>query len=159
MKAALFLVLAAFPLAAHAKTSLGVFDTWGAFRDGERCYAIAIPQTTGRSALDGAFVSVGTWPGRKVRGQLHIRLSRETPRGARTRLRIGSRSFTLKGSGRDVWAQDAAMDAAIRAAMRSAERLRVSSVSRTGRAFSDTVSLDGAASALDAATLACARRR
>ena len=153
-----FLLLSlASPLA--AKTSLGIFDGWGAFRDGQRCYAIAMPETTGRSALPGAFASVGTWPSRGVRGQVHIRLSRQTAKGARVQLRVGRQRFVLTGSGRDAWARDKAMDAAIAAAMRSAERMRVSSISRAGRRFTDTVALAGAASALDAATLGCARRR
>ena len=154
------LVLSISPLAAlQAKTSLGVFDDWGAFRDARRCYAIAMPETLGRSALPGAFASVGTWPDRGVRGQLHIRLSRETAKGARIRLRIGRQSFVLTGSGRDAWARDKGMDAAILAAMRSNARMRVSSVSITGRPFSDTIDLEGAASAMDAATLGCAPRR
>src|SRR5688572_33364392 len=75
------LALIAAPLA--AKDSLGVFGQWGAFRDPQvpRCYAIAAAETELRAGARNArehapFASVGTWPRRGVRGQLHFRLSR-----------------------------------------------------------------------------------
>ena len=86
----------------------------------------------------------------------HIRLSREMAQGASISLRVGGRSFALTGGGGDAWAADAAMDAAIIAAMRSADTMRVTSTSKSGRRFTDTYQLSGAATAIDAATLGCA---
>ncbi|MBT8388105.1 MAG: hypothetical protein KJP13_00455, partial [Altererythrobacter sp.] len=87
----------ASPLA--AKDSLGVFSDWGAFRDIEapRCYAITAaepvgPRTTAARDYE-PFASVGTWPLRKVRNQLHLRLSREMAQGAAINLRIRGRAF------------------------------------------------------------------
>ena len=74
------LALVAAPLA--AKDSLGVFGEWAAFRDPSppRCYAIAMPRQN-RAAHDyQAFASIGTWPKRAVRGQVHFRLSRKIAR-------------------------------------------------------------------------------
>jgi hypothetical protein len=76
--ALLALVLAA-PLV--AKDSLGVFGEWGAFRDPAvpRCYAIAAAEDETRSQRPrdhAPFASVGTRPKRQVRGQVHVRLSR-----------------------------------------------------------------------------------
>jgi hypothetical protein len=168
------LCLAALALSAPlaAKDSLGVFGQWGAFRDPSvpRCYAIAAPEPERRSrgaararAQDGraqaAFASVGTWPGRGVRGQVHMRLSRTVANGAAITLLLGGRSFALRGAGGDAWAQDARMDAAIVAAMRSAPALSVSARDGGGRRFTDRYSLDGAATAMDAATVGCARIR
>ena len=70
--------LPAAPLA--AKDSLGVFDDWGAFRDPgvPRCYAIAMPERRSGAGDYHAYASVGTWPRREVRGQVHVRLSRAT---------------------------------------------------------------------------------
>ena len=148
-----------WPLA--AKESLGVFSGWAAFRDRQvpRCYAIAKPEpvkgvpTTARDYQP--YASIGTWPKRQIRGQVHFRLSRELAQGARVMLRLGGRSFVLTGGGGDAWAVDAAMDAAIVAAMRSAESMTISAVANGGRRFSDRYRLDGAATALDAATLGC----
>ena len=158
---ALFLLLAAAlfaPLA--AKDSLGVFSGWAAFRDAAtpRCYAIAKPEPTERENDQPPYASIGSWPESGVRNQLHIRLSRPAARNATITLRVGRRSFRLTGDGGDAWARDAAMDAAIVAAIRSADRMTVRSIGTNGRRFTDSYSLAGAATAIDAATLACSRR-
>lgn len=154
---ALPLVLAA-PLS--AKENLGVFENWGAFRDeaGPRCYAIATPRPSSASGSGQASASVATWPRRNIRGQVHFRLSRETRADSAVTLQIGRERFELTG-GVNAWAVDRRMDAAILAALRSADRMRVSATDARGRRFSDSYSLSGVASAMDAATVACARRR
>lgn len=154
-------VALALPVSVAAKDGLGVFGNWGAFRDPSvpRCYAIAKPTETSRGGTYAAFASVGTWPRREVRGQLHIRLSRKISPAGTITLRMGDRRFDLTGGGGDAWAQDKRMDAAIVAAMRSAERMSVAARDTSGKSFSDIYSLDGAATALDAATVGCARIR
>lgn len=143
----------------EARDSLGVFGGWGAFRDTSipRCHAIAEPARTSAGKMGWrAFASVGTWPRNRVRGQLHIRLSREIGPGAKVYLSIGERRFALVSGKADAWAQDARMDAAIIAAMRSAATMSVESNAANGRAFSDLYELKGAATAMDAAALGCA---
>ncbi|KUO54976.1 MAG: hypothetical protein APF82_09795 [Sphingomonadales bacterium BRH_c42] len=156
-------LLALFALAAPlaAKDSLGVFSGWAAFRDPAqpRCYAIAKPEPDRRPRELAAYATVASWPTKQIRNQLHIRLSRKLAKGASISLRVGQRSFTLVGGGADAWASDAAMDAAIVAAMRSAARMSVRASDANGRRFSDSYLLAGAATAIDAATLACARKR
>jgi hypothetical protein len=146
---------------AVARDSLGVFGQWGAFRDPSvpRCYAIAKPSETSRGGTYAPFASIGTWPKRKepVRSQLHIRLSRKISPAGTIALRVGDRSFELTGGGGDAWAQDKRMDAAVVAAMRSAGRMTVTARDTGGKIFSDSYSLDGAATAMDAATVGCAR--
>jgi hypothetical protein len=151
--------LAAAPLA--AKDSLGVFSQWGAFRDPAvpRCYAIAIPEQA-RGAIEyNAFASIGTWPKRQLRNQIHLRLSRRISPAAPITLRVGTHSFELSGGGGDAWAKDRKMDAAIIAAMRSAGAMTVSARGRDGKSFTDRYSLAGAATAMDAATVGCAKLR
>lgn len=143
-----FLALAS-PLA--AKESLGVFSDWAAFRDtaSERCYGIAKPRGD-----NPAYATIATYPKRQIRNQVYFRLSRAVPRNGNARVRIGGRNYALTASGRNAWAKDRAGDAAIVAAMRSATTMRVS-----GAGFADTYTLAGSATAMDAATVACARRR
>ena len=165
LAAVLTLLALAAPLA--AKDSLGVFGEWGAFRDPQvpRCYAIATAEKEARSSRPAVandhepFASVGTWPKRGVRGQVHIRLSRTPARASNVSLAIGGERFQLTGGGGDAWAQDRRMDAAIVAAMRSAGSMSVRALDRSGRRFTDRYSLDGAATAMDAATVGCARLR
>ncbi|MGD9664880.1 MAG: invasion associated locus B family protein [Novosphingobium sp.] len=152
-------VLATAPLA--AKESLGIYADWGAFRDPSvpRCYAIAAAAPSSRKRDYSPYVTIGTWPKRAIRGQFHARLSRKMAPDAPITLRLGSRQFALVGGGGDAWAADKAADAAIVAAMRSASTMYVGARDTAGNRFSDQYSLDGAASAMDAATVGCARGR
>ncbi|MDE2596841.1 MAG: hypothetical protein KGL44_08195 [Sphingomonadales bacterium] len=146
---------------AQARDSLGMFGSWGAFRDPAvpRCYAIAMaaPSTLQRDYQP--YAAVGTWPGRNVRGQLHLRLSRKLSPAGTIVLTLGSQRFELVGGGGDAWAADQRMDAAVIAAMRSAEAMTVSARDAAGKGFSNTWQLTGAATAMDAAAIGCARLR
>jgi len=153
------LVLAA-ALAAPALAqprSLGIFSTWGAFRDGARCYAITQPYQAPAAQSWRPFVSIGHWPARGPGGQLHIRLSREKRQGSAVLIRIDGRSVQLLGGGRDAWAPDARADIEIQAAMRNGIELAVETRSTDGRLVRDLYHLRGAATAMDAAAIACAR--
>jgi hypothetical protein len=152
------LLLATAP--AMARDSLGIFESWGAFRDAAtpRCYAIAQPATRRGQARKG-FAAVGTWPRQRVRGQVHFRLSRARAAKAPVMLSVGDRRFTLVAGQVDAWAPDARADAQIIAAMRSASSMSVTSVGADGRGFADAYALRGAATAIDAAALGCARLR
>jgi hypothetical protein len=146
-----------------ARDSLGIFESWGAFRDpgsggnGPRCYAIAQP-VVGRGRAPAGFAAIGTWPRQRVRGQVHFRLSRSRA-SAPVLLKVGDRRFTLVAGQRDAWAADPRADAQIIAAMRSATGMSVASVATDGRGFADSYTLRGAATAIDAAALGCARLR
>ncbi len=144
----------------QARDSLGVFEGWGAFRDIQplRCYAIAEPVRSGGGKWR-PFASIAHWPAEGVRGQIHIRLSREVRNGAKVVLSIDDRRITLVGSGADAWAANPRADASIIAALRSGRSMSIASVAATGGGFADTYRLKGAATAVDAAALGCARGR
>ncbi len=158
MKHALLAILIVASPAAAARTSLGTFDGWGAFKDDNpsRCYAIAQP-VRGSGGKWRPFASVATWPQARVRGQVHIRLGREKLASAPVTLTIGDRQFAMVAGGADVWAPDPRIDASIVAAMRSAPSMRIATRAATGAAFAETYALKGAATAMDAASLGCAR--
>lgn len=146
---------------AAARDALGMFDGWGAFRDSDvpRCYAIAkaIPSLKRREFEPYADVSF--WPRAQVRGQVHFRLSRKMAANAPITLSISGQRLKLVGGGADAWAADRRMDAAIVAAMRSAGEMTVSARDSAGNGFSNTWPLRGAATAMDAAQIGCARLR
>jgi hypothetical protein len=157
----LTLLLCAAP--GSARTVLGSFDNWSAFRDESpvRCFAIAEPLRGGGGGSGGKwrpFATVSTWPQARVRGQFYIRLSRALRTGAAVTLSIDGRRFALVAGGADAWAADPRADAAIVAAMRSARGMRVASVASTGGGFAQRYVLKGAATAIDAAALGCGRR-
>lgn len=144
-----------------ARDSLGMYSDWGAFRDPgvPRCYAIAkaIPSKLRRDYEP--YAAVGTWPRRGVRNQVHFRMSRKMAADPRLILQIGGTNFRLIGGGGDAWAVDRKMNAAIVAKMRAAETMTVSATGADGKRFSNTWRLPGAASAMDAAALGCAKLR
>jgi len=155
--ASLILLLAA---PAFARDALGVHDGWGAFRDARppRCFALAEPVRK-RNGQWRPFASIAHWPTRRVRGQLHIRLSREKRANAPVTLSIDGRRFGLVAGRTDAWGPDPRTDAAIIAAMRSARSMTVSTTAANGARFADSYALKGAATAIDAAALGCARQR
>lgn len=146
--------------AASARVSLGIFENWGAFRDDRplRCFAIAEPVRVSKGTWR-PFAAVAHWPDRGARNQINIRLSRQLARDAQVTLSIGDRNFTMVAGGADAWAPDARTDAAIVAAMRSGSLMSISGRSVGGSRFTDAYRLRGAATAIDAAALGCARRR
>lgn len=148
----------ALPQGAMARDSLGTFDRWGAFRDPAipRCYAISAPVETRREGSWRPFASIGTWPRKAVKSQLHVRLSRQRAPGTSVTLSIGDARFPLVAGTADAWARDKKSDAAIIAAMRSAKSMSIEARGRDGRAFADAYALRGAATAMDAAALGCA---
>lgn len=144
------LLALAAPLA--ARESLGVYESWAAFKDASpaRCYAVAKPVAKTPAP---AYATVSLWPDKGVRGAVHLVLSREVPAKGRVRLTVGDKRFDLVAKGRNAWAADARADAAIVAAMRSSARMSVS-----GAGFMDRYTLSGAATAIDAASVGCAKR-
>ena len=157
-RVALLALMVATPAA--ARDSLGVFDRWGAFTDAAplSCYAIAQPVEAGGASRWRPFASIASWPGRGIRNQLHIRLSRERNPQSRVTLSIGERRFELVAGNADAWAPDRRTDAAIIAALRSSRSMSVETLAKSGAPFADVYALRGAATAIDAASLGCVGR-
>jgi hypothetical protein len=150
----------ASPVAAQ-RQPLGIFGQWGAFQESgaNRCFALAEPMRQGRNLQWKPFASIGYWPGRDARGQVHFRLSRMKRRGSIVLLRIDDKTFQLAGGGINAWAPDARADAEIVTAMRSGIGMSVETRSERGGLIRDSYQLRGAATAIDAAAIACARAR
>ncbi|PZQ55586.1 MAG: hypothetical protein DI555_08760 [Novosphingobium pentaromativorans] len=144
---------------ALARESLGIYAGWGAFRDPviPRCYAIAMAEPNAAAREYQPFAAIGTWPRRGARGQVHFRLSRRIAQGAQVTLSLGGQRFILVAGEGDAWGRDEKDNAAIVAAMRSAPRMTVTARDRQGRRFVNAWALAGAASAMDAALIGCAR--
>ncbi len=158
------LILAAALLLAApalARDGLGTFGQWAAFRDPQtpRCYAIAMAAPSTMQRDYQPFASIGWWPRNQVRGQVHFRLSRKLQPNAPINLSIGGQRIQLVGGGGDAWAADKRGDAAIIAEMRSAGQMTVSARDASGRGFSNSYDLQGAATAMDAAAVGCAQLR
>ena len=145
---------------AGARTALGLYEGWGAFRDERplRCYAIVQPDEGGGGKWR-PFATVSTWPGQRVRGQIHIRLSYPVMPGKPVNLKIDGRQWPLTAGGADAWAINPQHDAGIVAALRNGEWMSVTATGSKGGSFKDLYRLKGGASAMDAASIGCAPRR
>lgn len=146
--------------AQSARETIGIHGGWGAFREGAppRCFAMAAPERAGAAQRWRPFASIVAGFGRDRRGALFVRLSAAASPAARVTLAIDERRFALSARGSAAWAPDGETDRAIVAAMRGARAMSVSAATPAGRPFADTYALAGAATAIDAATLACAGR-
>lgn len=156
MRVAIVLISLASLLASPAaaqRSPIGIFFFWGAFQEPGRCFAIsaALNRSDARPAA-----SVGYWPARGARGQVHFRLSGEKRPGSALVLRIDDRTFQLGGGGNNAWALNPGADADIVAAMRTGLEMSVETRSVRGRLIRDRYALRGAATAIDAAAIACA---
>ena len=89
--------------------------------------------------------------------RLHFRLSREKRAGSAVLLRIDGPTFQLLGGGNNAWAPDRRADADIVAAMRTGLEMSVETRSSSGGLVRDCYKLRGAATAIDAAAIACAK--
>jgi hypothetical protein len=146
--------------AAAQRQPLGIFFQWGAFREPapKRCFAIAEPNRSPKAERWRPFASVGFWPASGARGQVHFRLSRNKRPGSAVLLRIDDRTFQLFAGGANAWGADPRSDAEIVAAMRSGIDMIVETRSDRGALVRDHYQLRGAATAIDAAAVGCARR-
>ena len=156
----LLILLVATPVAA-ARQSLGIFSLWGAFREDrpQRCFAIARPTHAPRAEGWQPFATISWWPDRQVRGQLHVRLSRQKRPGSAVLLRVDDRTFQLAGGGVNAWAPSPQVDAEIVRAIRTGVGMRIETRSVRGARVREYYQLRGAATAIDAAAISCAAPR
>lgn len=161
MRKLLVLAMLAVAGTAAARDSLGVFNTWGAFRDPAvpRCYAIATAEkVAGRKQDFQPYFTVGYWPARNIRGAVHVRLARRLSAGSKVIVSFPEANFALQTGQADAWPADQTTNAGIIAQMRSARSMVVIARAADGRNFRDSYVLQGAATAMDAAALGCAKR-
>ena len=159
-RASLPLLAISLAAAVEPKSVLGVFGDWAAFAEPalQRCYAIARMEGGSRPSQPVGYASVGFFPGRGVRAQPFFRLSRPKRAGSAAILTVDGRPFRLVGSGHDAWPRDRRADVAVVAGMRGGTRMQLTSYGVNGRRFVDRYALRGAATAIDAAAIACVRR-
>jgi hypothetical protein len=137
-----------------------VWQRWAALREtpGPRCFAVAQPlRRDGGTDRRGGYALVAARQGTARAPSVRFRLSRPRGAGAPLTLVIGDRRFALIGDAAGARATDAGTDRAIVGAMRGAGAMTLATLDVAGRALADTYPLAGAATAIDAAQLGCAR--
>lgn len=132
---------------------------WAAIDRGTTCEALS---RSVRIAAKGKVQAVAGFtfsPDRRRWGEFHALLRRMPRPGAAVMLRIGGQPFLLVSRGNWAWSNGPLQEQAIIAALRGATGMSVESRDAAGQRFIDPYSLDGAATAIDAAAAACAGKR
>ena len=152
---ALLLAISASAVAAPGAV-IHAGGAWAAIDRGATCDALS---RSVRVAAEGKVQAVAGFtfsPDRRRWGEFHARLRRMPRPGAAVMLRIGSEPFLLVSRGNMAWSDGPLQERAIIAALRGSTGMSVESRDAAGRRFIDPYSLDGAATAIDAAAAACA---
>jgi hypothetical protein len=143
-------------LAAARGTIIYAGGAWAAIDRGGTCEALSrslrIPAKGKVQASAGFTFSAD----RRRWGEFHALLRRMPRAGAAVMLRIDNQPFLLVSRSNWAWSSGPLQERAIVAALRGASRMSVESRDAAGRSFIDPYSLDGAATAIDAAAAACA---
>jgi hypothetical protein len=129
---------------------------WAAIDRGATCEALS---RSARIAAKGKVQAIAgfTFSADGQRwGEFHARLRRMPRAGAAVMLHLGDRPFLLVSRGNEAWSNGPLQEQAIIAAIHGASGMTVESRDSAGRRFIDPYSLDGAATAIDAAAAACA---
>jgi len=152
------LAFATASLAASAAFAGIVYSggAWTAIDRGGTCEALSRSLRVPAKGKVQAIAGFAFSPDRRRWGEFHARLRRMPRPGAAVMLRVGDQPFLLVSRGNEAWSDGPRQEQAIIAALRGADSMSVESRDGGGRRFIDPYSLDGAATAIDAAAAACA---
>ncbi len=129
---------------------------WAAIDRGTTCEALSRSVRTAAKGKVQAIAGFTFSTDRRRWGEFHARLRRMPRPGAAVMLRIGGQPFMLVSRGNEAWSDGPLQERAIISALRAANGMTVESRDTAGGRFVDPYSLDGAATAIDAAAAACA---
>ena len=129
---------------------------WAAIDRGPTCEALSRSLRIAAKGKVQAIAGFTFSADRRRWGELHVRLRRMPRAGATVMLRIDNRPFLLVSQGNEAWSDGPMQEQAIIAALRASSGMSVESRDASGGRFVDPYSLDGAATAIDAAAAACA---
>jgi hypothetical protein len=130
--------------------------SWAAIDRGGTCEALSRSVRIAAKGKVQAIAGFAFSADRRRWGEFHVRLRRMPRAGASVMLRIDSQPFLLVSRGNEAWSDGPLQEQAIISALRAATGMSIESRDAAGQRFIDPYSLDGAATAIDAAAAACA---
>lgn len=129
---------------------------WAAIDRGSTCEALSRSVRIAAKGKVQAQAGFTFSADRRHWGEFHAQLRRMPRPGAAVMLRIDDRPFLLVVQGNQAWSDGPLQERAIILALRGGTSMSVESRDGAGERFIDPYSLDGAATAIDAAAAACA---
>jgi hypothetical protein len=154
-----FVIAAVALLAASAGAARGIIyagPAWAAIDRGGTCEALSRSLRVAAKGKVQAIAGFSFSPDHRLWGQFHARLRRMPRTGGAVMLRIDDQPFLLVSRGNWAWSDGPRQERAIIDALRNASGMSVESRDARGGRFIEPYSLDGAATAIDAAAAACA---
>jgi hypothetical protein len=152
-----FLFILAIAAAAPARGDITYAGpAWAAIDRGGSCEALSRSTRIAAKGKVQAIAGFSFSPDHRRWGEFHARLRRMPRQGAAVMLRIDDQPFLLVSKDNEAWSDGPMQEQAIIAALRAGSGMTVESRDRAGQRFVDPYSLDGAATAIDAAAAACA---
>jgi len=153
-----FLVCSALATTAASGRGVVIFagGAWAAVDRGAICEALSRSVRIAAKGKVQATAGFAFSADRRRWGEFHAVLRRMPRAGAAVMLRVGDQPFLLVSRGNVAWSSGPLQERAIIAALRGASGMSVESRDAAGHSFADPYSLQGAATAIDAAAAACA---
>jgi len=152
----LFLLAGVTTTANAAANIVYAGGAWAAIDRGATCEALSRSVRIAAKGKVQAQAGFTFSADRRHWGEFHAQLRRMPRPGAAVMLRIDDRPFLLVARGNQAWSDGPLQERAIVLALRGGTSMSVESRDRGGQRFIDPYSLDGAATAIDAAAAACA---
>jgi invasion protein IalB len=163
------LVLAGTGAVAAAQTgaasTIGSFKQWTAYTssesDGRMCFIAAQPTDSKYApskpkARDPAYFMVTIIPTKKIKNEASTIIGYAFKDGSKVTVDVEGKKFTMFTDKDNAWIENQAQEASLISAMKGAKTMIVEGVSKRGTTTTDTYSLSGLSSALDAIAKACA---
>jgi hypothetical protein len=142
--------------AAATSAILYAGGAWAAIDRGSTCEALSRSLRVAAKGKVQAIAGFTFSADRRHWGEFYARLRRMPRPGAAVLLHVDNQPFLLVSRANDAWSDGPLQEQAIIAALRSASGMSVESRDSSGGRFVDPYSIDGAATAIDAAAAACA---
>src|SRR5690348_2045896 len=153
----LALLLMGFATTANAAGNiLYAGGAWAAIDRGSTCEALSRSVRIAAKGKVQAEAGFTFSADRRHWGEFHAQLRRMPRSGAAVMLRVDNQPFLLVAQRNQAWSDGPLQERAIVAALRNATSMSIESRDGAGQRFIDPYSLDGAATAIDAAAAACA---
>jgi hypothetical protein len=147
-----------------AASTIGSFKQWTAYTsseaEGKMCFIAAQPTDSKYApakpkSRDAAYFMVTIIPTKKIKNEASTIIGYAFKEGSKVTLDVEGKKFTMFTDKDNAWIENQAQEATLISAMKGAKTMTVEGVSKRGTTTTDTYSLSGLSSALDAIGKAC----
>ena len=147
-----------------AATTIGSFKQWTAYKsseaDGKMCFIASQPTDTKYApskpkSRDQAYFMVTIIPAKKIKNEASTIIGYAFKDGSKVTVDVEGKKFTMFTDKDNAWIENQAQEATLLSAMKGAKTMTLEGVSKRGTTTTDTYSLTGLGSALDAIGKEC----